>query len=351
VDDDGIWTTSKAVNVTNVSPQLLNLAATPIVENGITHFTGTVSDPGLADSFSLTIYWGDDPSAPQVFSLAAGTTDFQFEHRYLDDEPGPVSLPDDYTITATIVDDDFGSGAGTAQVTVDNAPPTILEIGVSPDPVGEERTLSVSGSIDDLGTLDHHTVEILWGDGEFESAAVDLTSRTFSATHAYADDGDYTITATASDDDGDSAFATTVAHVENLSPQVSSAIITPEVIHEGSFTSISGTYSDASLVDTHTLVVDWGDGSSSAASVDAGDRTFTASHLYLDDDPTATPADDYVIRLTLTDDDGGLTVAQVIRKIPGTPPRWSKAPSTTRCSTPRPVRPRSPPRATRTTSS
>ncbi|MDZ4781899.1 MAG: LamG-like jellyroll fold domain-containing protein, partial [Planctomycetia bacterium] len=62
--------------------------------------------------------------------------------------------------------------------------------------------------------------------------------------------------------------------------------------------------------DTHGVMIDWGDGTSSDAAVDAVAHTFTATHTYLDDDPSGTPADVYTISATVNDDDGGSGAAE-----------------------------------------
>ena len=52
------------------------------------------------------------------------------------------------------------------------------------------------------------------------------------------------------------------------------------------------------------MAIDWGDGSTNSAALDAGDRAFSVSHRYLDDNPTGTPSDAYTIGVTVSDDDG-----------------------------------------------
>jgi hypothetical protein len=71
--------------------------------------------------------------------------------------------------------------------------------------------------------------------------------------------------------------------------------------------TLSGSFTDVGVLDTHTVSVDWGDGGSDPATVvqAAGAGTFSASHQYLDDDPTGTPSDVYTITVTVTDDDMG----------------------------------------------
>ena len=53
-------TTGGAVTVVNVDPTLSNVAITAAVfENGTATLTGTISDPGTLDSFTLVVTWGD----------------------------------------------------------------------------------------------------------------------------------------------------------------------------------------------------------------------------------------------------------------------------------------------------
>ena len=120
IDKDNASSTSGAVVVVqNVPPTLSNVAITSAVnENGVATLSGTISDPGTLDSFTLTVNWGDG-SAPQTYDYAAGTTSFSETHTYLDDDPtGTVS--DVYTVGLTLADDDGGSTTGSTSVTVNN---------------------------------------------------------------------------------------------------------------------------------------------------------------------------------------------------------------------------------------
>ena len=73
-------------------------------------------------------------------------------------------------------------------------------------------------------------------------------------------------------------------------------------------------------MDTHVLTIDWDSpvdaGNSETIDLTQADtianvtfdsvtRTFTVTHQYLDDDPTGTPSDEYVVIATVTDDDSG----------------------------------------------
>lgn len=81
--------------------------------------------------------------------------------------------------------------------------------------------------------------------------------------------------------------------------------VTPAVIDEGGAVTLTGAFCDAGQLDTHTATVDWGDGTRSTHPLGAGERTFQATHVYTDDEPSGTSSDCYVIGVEIMDDDGG----------------------------------------------
>nr|AGC72056.1 flagellar hook-length control protein FliK [uncultured bacterium A1Q1_fos_291] len=110
-DDGGSASASTSITVGNVAPQLQNLAVTsPVNENDIATFSGSIVDPGTQDTYTLTVDWGDG-SPVDTFTYAAGTMSFSEIHRYLDDgsNPGGGIGTQKYTISATLVDNDGGS--------------------------------------------------------------------------------------------------------------------------------------------------------------------------------------------------------------------------------------------------
>ncbi len=319
VDEDGAYDTTASVMVANVPPVLSALSATPTVENGFTTLTGNLFDQGVEDSFILNVDWGAD--FENTFNFPAGTNDFAVTHRYLDN-----SANDRYTISATVSDDDGGLGnTETTDVTVTNVAPAVTADVTTPV-VGEGGLVELVGTIEDVGTLDGHTVFVNWGDGDNNNddtvteAVVD--GRTFRATFNYVDDNptdtpsdDYIITVPADDGDGGVGATTTSVTITNLAPVVTALTLTPPIINENDTVTLDGTFIDAGAADTHTVVIDWGDDrgadSISIATVDAITRTFTATHKYLDDNPSGTPSDQYEIAATVTDDDTGTVDASV----------------------------------------
>src|SRR5205823_1546734 len=92
-------------------------------------------------------------------------------------------------ISATVTDADGGSGGGSTSVTVNNTTPTITGLSVTPNPVDENGTVTLTSSFTDPGTQDTHTVLINWGPGE-GTTSLNLAAGvlTFSASHQYLGD-------------------------------------------------------------------------------------------------------------------------------------------------------------------
>src|SRR5207253_3254508 len=68
-------------------------------------------------------------------------------------------------------------------------------------------------------------------------------------------------------------------------------------------------FTDGGSADTHTVTIDWKDGSPlTSVALSAGVYTFSASHQYLDDNPTGTPSDTYTVRVRVLDNTPDLLV-------------------------------------------
>jgi len=101
----------------------------------------------------------------------------------------------------------------------------------------------------------------------------------------------------------DSDDATVV--IDNVGPADVTATASPSTINENDSTIVSGTFTDPGTADTHTVVINWGDGSSNTTlNLAAGVLTYAANHQYRDDNPTATATDTYTVTVTVSDDDG-----------------------------------------------
>jgi uncharacterized delta-60 repeat protein len=310
-DDTGSDSAGTTVTVNNVAPVITSVNASgPINENDSTTVSGTFTDPGTQDTHTVVIAWGDGSPATTI-NLAAGVLTFSASHTYLDDNP-TATASDTYNISVSVSDDDTGSNSAGTTVTVNNVAPVITSVNAS-GPINENDSTTVSGTFTDPGTQDTHTVVIAWGDGS-PATTINLVAGvlTFSANHTYLDDNPtatasdtYSISVAVSDDDTGSNSAGTTVTVNNVAPVITS-VNASGPINENDSTTVSGTFTDPGTQDTHTVVIAWGDGSpATTINLAAGVLTFTASHTYLDDNPTATAADTYGISVTVSDDDTG----------------------------------------------
>ncbi len=343
--DDALQTDTTPVGlfleeVRNVRPShlLTNFSSTSLIEGQTLTLNGTFVDPGLDDEHTLRIDWGD--GVQSLVTLPIGARSFaslpQLSHTYLDD---PSTGPDQYTVTVELVDDDepLQPTVVSQVIQVANVIPFGIALNVTPTAVFENGTVVLHGSFFDQGLYDHHDVTINWGDSSPVSRIrLDPGISSFSGiTHQYVDNnltGIYPITVSISDDDSDtlSGQATTSISVQNQAPQLGAIALSSggAPIIEGDTLTINGNYSDASPNDRHSVLVHWGDGTTSRAIVDSVTRTFTASHRYLDNGstlisgPTPVPFGvpqssrwSAAINVQLFDDDGGTTSATLHQEV------------------------------------
>ncbi len=367
-DDSGSDSDSTLVTVDNAAPQLgpLVLDAATVDEGGLVTLTGQFVDAGLLDTHTVVIDWGGgaadqpaegtttlttaepNPVDTTFTDLGDGIWSFSATHRYVDDNPTGTPA-DDYTINVSVTDDDSGSDSESATISTQNVVPVLEPLVLSTTSLSDDGKVTVTGTFNDAGLADTHTVVIDWGggvDGQPAEGSTTLTtlgpnpdetsyadqgggSWLFTATHTYpiaaTSATSFTITARVTDDDGGVDLTTATVAVSNTAPQLGPLILDMTTIDEGGLVTLTGQFTDSGLLDTHTVVIDWGGGSANqpaegtttltTAGPNPADTTFTAlgdgtwsfsaTHRYADDNPTGTPADDYTINVTVTDDDGG----------------------------------------------
>ncbi|TWU35785.1 FG-GAP repeat protein [Novipirellula aureliae] len=94
------------------------------------------------------------------------------------------------------------------------------------------------------------------------------------------------------------AASTSEITVRNNAPVITGLNVDP-MLDENGVVTLSGTFSDASIADTHTVQVEWGDGKIETLTIDPGERSFTIPHPYgVDHAPRTTT---YDINLSVTD--------------------------------------------------
>ncbi|MFX1255897.1 MAG: PKD domain-containing protein [Promethearchaeota archaeon] len=279
-----------SVTVNNVAPAV-SAAADQTTDEGTAMSLDltTFTDPGILDTHTAVINWGDSTiEAGSVWELAGDGT-VSGSHIYAEDGI--------YTVTLTVTDDDGGADTDTLIVTVNNVAP-IADAGTD-QTADEGAEVSFSGSCTDPGWFDTQVYSWDFGDGSPATTESDDST----ATHVYGDNGVYTVTLTATDDDGGVGTDTLTVTVYNVAPTIEAG--DDQVVYSGDTVSFNGSFSDPGLLDTHTIVWDLGDGTSVT-------DTLTFDHIYL-------VANTYTVTLTVTDDDGGIgmdTLTVTVQRIP-----------------------------------
>ncbi|MGV0028927.1 hypothetical protein [Phormidesmis priestleyi] len=204
-------------------------------------------------------------------------------------------------------------------VEADNIPITVNPLTLSSSSIQEGNALVLSGSFINIDTRDTHNVIINWGDGSIPTLfTLGSGQRLFNAPHQYLDDNptgtpsdNYTITVTVTDQDGDSGTTQSAIAVSNIDPTVPRLVLDSTNINENDTVTLTGTFTDPGLQDTHIATINWGDGTTSSLPINQNrlSRTFQITHQYQDDNPTRTPFDIFPITVTVTDDDTGFAQA------------------------------------------
>ena len=125
---------------------------------------------------------------------------------------------------------------------------------------------------------------------------MDQGAGTVSGSHAYADDGTYTVTVTVTDDDGGSGSNNITSTVNNLPPLVDAG--QDRQVRAGVAFEVVAVFTDAGSEDSHTATIDWGDGSSLETAL-LGQATGTVSSFH-----TYSELGTFAVSVVVTDDDG-----------------------------------------------
>jgi len=278
-DDDGATATATATKtVSNRVPTTsFSENATIVYTSEIIHFNASESfDP---DGEIVSYFWdfGDGTNATGVI----------VEHSYADNGT--------YKVTLTVTDDDGATASTSAFKTVLNrAPGVSFTESATAVLTYEIIYFDASGSGDPDGVI----VAYFWEFGDGTNATG------VSVSHAYVDDGIYTVTLTVTDDDDATASAQATKTILNRSP-IANFTESAETVYNGE--TITFNASDSYDLDGIIICYFWdfGDGTNATEVV--------VSHVYPDDGF-------YVVTLTVTDDDGAVATATAVKTVLNRPP-------------------------------
>ncbi|MFC1977957.1 PKD domain-containing protein [Chloroflexota bacterium] len=152
----------------------------------------------------------------------------------------------------------------------------------------EGSPVSFNGTAYDV---DGDTLQYSWDFGDNTTPV----SGTLTPSHTYVNDGDYIVTLTVDDSEGGTTANSTTVTVNNLAPVVEAGPDAGSV--SGAVCNLTVAFTDAGVLDTHTAMIDWGDGSPLEAGIVSesnGSGTVSGNHVYY------VPAS-YRITVTATD--------------------------------------------------
>ena len=225
------------------------------------------TDPGDDTVSHWVVDWGD--GSPRTTHEGSPHT---LVHRFR--RSGPT------TIQFWAYDED-GIYRTSKSVTVSNVAPTLADVTVTPAAEGARTRLS--GTFSDPGAEESFELAVDWGDGTRETHRLDGEADEFDLGHVYANDGTYAAVVTLSDPDAAQDTVQANVAVANAVPEIS-LNADRAALREGSAVTVFGTVTDPGIEDTHSVSIDWGDGTAATAvAVDPATRYYSATHVYRDD--------------------------------------------------------------------
>ena len=258
---------------------------------------------GTTDNTSSSVWYGNGPEGSSPYILpnscsfptsevnAIRNTNTSFNLTIIDNLDLELVTTQDYSFS---------------QFPVPDAPP---QISVQGETVNEGDTYSTTGSFIDSDSTSW-TAQVNYGDGSGLQPLPLNQDKTFLLSHMYKDNGEYPVTVSVTDNQEQMSTASATVSVDNVQPTVS-ALNAPATALSLIKINTSSTFTDPGILDTHTAVWNWGDGTTSVGIVteNNGSGSVTGSHTY-----QLTALGRHTITLTVTDKDGGNgTSTKVIR--------------------------------------
>jgi len=285
--DNGTYTVTLTVTDNDGSVALTSAAKTVLDRSPVASFTSSPPAPYTSDTVTFNASASYDPDGTIVsyfWAFGDGTngTGMVVSHAYVENGT--------YTVTLTVTDNDGSTASTSVGKTILDRSPVASFTSSPPAPYTSDTvTFNASASYDPDGTITSY----FWafGDGTNGTGMV--------ATHAYVENGTYTVTLTVTDNDGSTASTTTVKTIWDRLP-VASFTSSPSTPYTGD----TVTFSASTSYDPDGTIVSYfwafGDGINGTG--------LTTNHAYVDNGT-------YTVTLTVTDNDGSVAPASTTKTV------------------------------------
>ena len=291
--DGGTATAGLEVVVRNVAPTITLSGNESVTEGSPFSFTlGSITDPGNDTVTQWLVDWGDGTS--DDYSAGGEVT-----HIFADG-------PNTHTIRVALVDEDgLHNNAGSHEISVENTSPVITDLTGSPNAMEGLPSTFTATANDPAGASDTLTYTWTFGDGSGELSGEGLTT----VQHTFADDGEYLIRVTVTEEDGGETSRDLTYTVDNMAPTL--GLQGTNSVKEASTYDLSlGDVVDLGQDTISQWILDWGDGST---------RTYTpqewnnlggsVTHVYPDGVVNRT------VTVSITDEDGTHPAARKVIQV------------------------------------
>ena len=298
--DGGSSDYSAVVTVHNVAPHAGSFTDNnPVAEGSLVTISfGGQHDPSAADTAAGFTY-SYDFNGDGVFEVTGRSA--SATHAFNDNGV--------YTVRGRVTDKDGGYTDYATDVEVYNVAPTAVGLSGGTAVEGSAVSIRLDGVADpssaDLAAGLVYSFD-LNNDGVF-----DVTGSRNAVNHVFKNDGVYTVRARVSDKDGGFHDYTTSVMVSNAAPVITGVTNSAGYVGAaaaGTAVTVGASFTDAGVLDAHSGVIDWGDGTTSTVSATEsnGSGSAKASHAY-------TAGGVYTVTLRVRDDAGAyaLTSTQV----------------------------------------
>jgi hypothetical protein len=310
--DPSTNTRVEAISTALVADAPLTLGSPSLAPVEGTGFAGVVAtfldaNPGATqDDFSATILWGDGTSSPAgVSANGSGAWTVNAKHTYAEEGS--------YSVLVQVADQGTSAGAS-GTVIVADAPLQVTSQNVSATEGQAVSNVLIATFTDGdtNATAADYSATVAWGDGDGTSAVsivpdAQVTGQfdvLASKTHAYAEEGNQTISVTIRDAGGSMATALSPATVADALVSASAAV-SVTATEASQFTGVVAAFTDgasAGAADDYSAIIAWGDGSSSAGTVapSGGGFQVLGSHSYSEESGVGS----YTVTVKVLDSDG-----------------------------------------------